>query len=1644
MAAQGQSYFQASGDDDAYTGSQLLDASSQVNSPVGSTNITAVGGTTLTTTGPGGTYVSETVWNWGYVASAGQYLGSSGGVSTYYRIPWWQAGVDMTANLGSTTMRNAPDVALTADNVFVDYNNGNSGGFGGTSCAAPLWAGFTALVNQQSVTANGTTVGFLNPVLYAIGAGNNYTACFHDITTGNNIGGNTPGLYYAVPGYDLCTGLGTPNGTNLINALVWPPPILLTQPAGRNVTNGANVAFSVTVSGAPPFGYSWLFNGMNLSDGGNISGSASNVLSITSVTTNNAGSYQLVVTNTAGVVTSSVAVLNVGFIPVVFTQPTNLTILSGGSAVFSASANGSTPLVYQWRRNGTNLANGASISGATSNVVTLASVTTNSSGNYNLQVTNLFGAATSSVAVLTVVLPPSIVKSSLTNRTIQCGSNIVTFAVTPSGTPPLNLQWSLDATPVIGATNTSFSVTNLHLPNHTVSVVITNLYGSLASNAVLTVQDTLAPAITLYGANPLYVELGSAFTDPGATAADNCAGAVGVIVSGTVNTGAVGTNTLTYSAGDGNGNTNTATRTVIVRDTTPPAILWSFTNLVAAAGTNCSAVMPDVTGTNFILAADLSGPLAISQIPPNGAILPLGTNTVIIAVSDLYSNTGYSINTIVVQDQTPPVITLNGGSLLFSELGQVFTDPGATADDSCAGLVPVTVSGSVDANAVGTNTLTYIADDGHGNTNMATRTVIVRDTTPPTIVWSFTNLVVAAGTNCSAQMPDVTGTNFILATDLSGPLAFSQIPTNGAIMPLGTNTVIIAVTDLYSNTAYSINTIIVQDQTPPVITLNGGSLLFSELGQAFTDPGATADDSCAGLVPVTVSGSVDANAVGTNTLTYSAGDGNGNTNTATRTVIVRDTTPPAILWSFTNLVVAAGTNCSALMPDVTGTNFILATDLSGPLSFSQVPTNGAILPLGTNTVIIAVSDLYSNTGYSINTIVVQDQTPPVITLNGGSLLFSELGQAFTDPGATADDSCAGLVPVTVSGSVDANAVGTNTLTYSASDGNGNTNTATRTVIVRDTTPPAILWSFTNLVVAAGTNCSALMPDVTGTNFILATDLSGPLSFSQVPTNGAILPLGTNTVIIAVSDLYSNTGYSINTIVVQDQTPPVITLNGGSLLFSELGQDFTDPGATADDSCAGLVPVTVSGSVDANAVGTNTLTYTADDGHGNTNTAMRTVIVRDTTPPTIFWSFTNLVAAAGTNCTAPMPDVTGTNFVLASDLSGPLVISQVPTNGAILPLGTNTVVIAVSDLYGNTTYAINTVIVQDQTPPVFLSQPQSQTNLVGTTAAFSTAAEACTPTEYQWFFNSAILTAQTNSALAIFSVSPTSAGNYSVVTTASGGSTTSAVATLTVNLNSTSLALNSSENPAGYRDDLNFTVAVTPASASGTVQFFTNGFAFDTETLVAGLATSAGLASLPRGTNSVTAIYSGDADDLSATNTLAQIVTNHPPAATDIFYDRLAGYPLDIAVADLATNWSDLDGDTVSLAGISASADGVTVTNNAGTLVYFDTNNVDDQFVCAISDGWGGTNFQTVYIDIVLTNTIPTIIGVGNGSNGGVTLNFGGAPGDTYVLEATTNLISPTGWQPLATNMLGTNGLWQFTDPQVIDFPQRFYRLKLAQ
>lgn len=233
-AAQGQGFFLASGDGGAY--------STAVDEPADDPYVTVVGGTMLTTTSAGA-WASETAW---LTPASSDGLGDNlpeeatgGGVSLAYAIPTWQQGVSMTANQGSATMRNLPDVSLVAYNINIVWGNdfiGESSDFaeGGTSFAAPLWAGFMALVNQQAAATSQPAIGFANPTLYAIGKSTNYLSCFHDITTGMNTNSTSPSKYYAVAGYDLCTGWGTMIGGNLMRALLAPPSdhLVVTPPLG--------------------------------------------------------------------------------------------------------------------------------------------------------------------------------------------------------------------------------------------------------------------------------------------------------------------------------------------------------------------------------------------------------------------------------------------------------------------------------------------------------------------------------------------------------------------------------------------------------------------------------------------------------------------------------------------------------------------------------------------------------------------------------------------------------------------------------------------------------------------------------------------------------------------------------------------------------------------------------------------------------------------------------------------------------------------------------------------------------------------------------------------------------------------------------------------------------------------------------------------------------------------------------------------------------------------------------------------------------------------------------------------------------------------------------------------------------------------
>ena len=192
MAAQGQNFFAASGDDSTWS-------TRNEAWPADDANIVSVGGTDLVTTGAGGAWKSETAW-----------VDSGGGISPdKIAIPSYQklSGVITSTNKGSTTLRNGPDVAANANFTFytcADQTTCEANEFGGTSFAAPMWAGFVALLNQQLASEGKATIGFLNPSIYADNVTSAYSTGFHDITSGKS------GSFSATTGYDLVTGWGSP------------------------------------------------------------------------------------------------------------------------------------------------------------------------------------------------------------------------------------------------------------------------------------------------------------------------------------------------------------------------------------------------------------------------------------------------------------------------------------------------------------------------------------------------------------------------------------------------------------------------------------------------------------------------------------------------------------------------------------------------------------------------------------------------------------------------------------------------------------------------------------------------------------------------------------------------------------------------------------------------------------------------------------------------------------------------------------------------------------------------------------------------------------------------------------------------------------------------------------------------------------------------------------------------------------------------------------------------------------------------------------------------------------------------------------------------------------------------------------------
>jgi len=355
MSAQGQNFFAASGDSSTWSAKNEA-------WPADNAFIVSVGGTDLVTASAGGAWKSETAW-----------VDSGGGISPdSIAIPSWQqlAGVINSSNKGSTTLRNGPDVSANANFTFyvcADQTTCTANEFGGTSFAAPMWAGYVALANQQLAANGDATLGFINPTIYAQNITSSYATDFHDITSG------TSGSFSAETGYDLVTGWGSPNGVGLINALAGggtsPTPsfAISASPTSVSVAQGSNGTSTITttVSGGfssavaltasgQPTGVTVTLNPTSIAAPG--SGSSTMTMAVASTTV--AGTYTITVTGTGGGITHTTSVA--------------LTVTAPASADFSISAS-PTAITVVRGSSGTSTITTAALSGFDSAVTLSAS-----------------------------------------------------------------------------------------------------------------------------------------------------------------------------------------------------------------------------------------------------------------------------------------------------------------------------------------------------------------------------------------------------------------------------------------------------------------------------------------------------------------------------------------------------------------------------------------------------------------------------------------------------------------------------------------------------------------------------------------------------------------------------------------------------------------------------------------------------------------------------------------------------------------------------------------------------------------------------------------------------------------------------------------------------------------------------------------------------------------------------------------------------------------------------------------------------------------------------------------------------------------------------------------------------------------------
>ena len=657
--------------------------------------------------------------------------------------------------------------------------------------------------------------------------------------------------------------------------------------------------------------------------------------------------------------------------------------------------------------------------------------------------------------------------------------------------------------------------------------------------------------------------------------------------------------------------------------------------------------------------------LAFVYMPPSGSFFALNytddsTNyTVTLTATDASGNSNTCSFTVTVEDTVPPVLVDSpiigeceeAPFVLTNDVGQcyaTFTFEIPTAvDQCCTNGLTVTVSAVDQSNAVifltnnldgtmsgqfpvtctGTNVITSVATDGRGNTSQAQCEVLVVDNQAP-VIQNCSNQVV----ECTANTGTGGAVNFQEPTayDNCPNLTISCVPTNGSVLPLGTNLIVYTASDCSGNTNSCTFNVIVQDTTPPVISCpTNVTLLCGQSTNTSITGTATATDTCDPNPVVTftdATGAVNCTGLAGISRTWTATDASGNSSTCVQSITYTNTTAPTV-----TVPTGSSLGCNPVtLPTVASvTALVTATDAcsTATINVSSVDTtNGCTV---TRTFTVTATDACGNTSVAQTVVYTWtvDTTAPVVTVPTGSNLGCNPVTLPTVTSVkalvTATDACS--TPTINVSSVDTTngCTVTRTFTVTATDACGNTSTA-KTVVytwTADTTAPVV-----TVPTGSSLGCNPVtLPTVASVKaLVTATDACSTPTINVSSVVSGTACAMTNTFTVTATDACGNTS-TAKTVVYTwtvDTTAPVVTVPTGSNLGCNPATVPTAASVkalvTATDACS--APTVNVSSVDTTngCTVTRTFTVTATDACGNISTAQTVVYswTVDTTAPTL--------------------------------------------------------------------------------------------------------------------------------------------------------------------------------------------------------------------------------------------------------------------------------------------------------------------------------------------------------------------------------------------------------------------------------------------